>query len=450
MQIGITGIANGGKTVFLSSLLWQLAEIENADDFSLGKIKLSGFRDVSGHGKEAFPFEKFRDSLSRNGQWPEKTTDSFRAICEFHRSDWNKLDFRRLKRLGRLQHNDVQKLEFFDFAGERIADAAIAAFDNYAEWSAHMLQHFESHADYRAAAMPFMQHLENLSDETEAAEIIHAYKLVLAGLAIGYKPLVSPSVFLLGRDGSAAGIAPDRALAASRLSGLDEEHQFAPLSAAAMEACPKLAVQMARNYKKYRRNVAAPLFEEIGKSRRLVVLVDIPSLLAGGVGRYNDNRQIVLDLFDALRPNSSIGAKLLNLLTFWKGGLEKVAFVAVKSDLVHPDDIKNGRVESLLRQMTVKAKGMLPNVEFGWFVCSAIQSTRSGNTSNTLIGRPAVNNQEKEEREFTIPTLPENWPGNWSPGDFRFTSVLPAIHPNLQVPPKQFGMDRVFRFLIEE
>ena len=69
------------------------------------------------------------------------------------------------------------------------------------------------------------------------------------------------------------------------------------------EASPELAKTMARNYKQYRKQLALPLFEELAGSQSLIVLVDIPSLLAGGVGRYNDNRQIVLDLIDAVRSD---------------------------------------------------------------------------------------------------------------------------------------------------
>lgn len=442
MQVGITGIANGGKTVFLTSLLWQLAEIESAEDFSLGNIELSGFREIAPSDKEVgiFPFDEYRDMLSRNGKWPKKTNDCFRYACKFHRSD-----MKGLRRLGK----DGQKMEFFDFPGERIADAAIAAFNDYAEWSEHVLRHFKSHTDYRAATDPFFQCLEGVSDQTNPDKVIHTYRLVLAGLILGYKPLVSPSVFLLDRDGTQANFGTDEALASSRFSGLNQKQQFAPLSKDAMKACPKLAKSMAKNYKKYRKTLAIPLFEEIGKSQRLVVLVDIPSLLAGGVGRYNDNRQVVLDLFDALRPDSSIGAKLMKLFTFWKGSLKKVAFVAVKSDLVKPEDIKNGRVEGLLRQMTLKAKGNLPDVEFKWFVCSAIQSTRGGSAEGTLIGRLTKNNPEKKEMEFSVPSIPVNWPEEWSPGEYSFSSVLPKVSSNFQVPPKHIGLDRVFRFLIE-
>jgi predicted YcjX-like family ATPase len=453
MQVGITGIANGGKTVFLSSLLWQLAERESAE-FELNGIRVDGFSELparSGDGVTEFPFKRYRDSLAHSGQWPEKTTDCFRYACSFKRSDWKRLNFGRLKRLGRLQHNEVQRLRFFDFPGERIADAAIAAFDDYAAWSDHMLHHFQSHQDYRAALTPYLKLLDELGEESEeerSARIVHAYKLVLAGLVHGYKPLISPSTFLLDQKGNQARPASDEALASSRICGLDADRQFAPLPESVRSALPRLAKQMAKHYRAYRRQLAAPLFEEIGRSRCLIVLVDIPSLLAGGVGRYNDNRQIVLDLFDALRPDSSLGGKLWNLLTFWKGSLKRVAFVAAKADLVDPVDMANGRLESLLRQMTTRASQMLPNMEFDWFVCSAIRSTRAGSKPGTLVGRPVRNNPEGAEMEYAVSGLPERWPDDWAAGDFRFPNVLPEVPKNLQIPPSHLGLDRLFNFLI--
>ena len=117
---------------------------------------------------------------------------------------------------------------------------------------------------------------------------------------------------------------------------------------------------------------------------------------------------------------------------------------------MHPDDVRNGRLTSLLQQMTIRAKNMMPGIEFEWFVCSAIQSTRAGSAPATLIGKKAMNNTGRHEVEFAVPALPDSWPDDWGAGEFRFTIVLPNVSKNLQIPPKHIGLDRLFDFLIRE
>ena len=447
-RIAVTGIQGGGKTVFLTSLLWQLIEFADADFHFGGGARIEGFREVrqvpdaGNDAFETFPLESYRDALSRNGRWPRKTTDCARYVCEYRRSDRRGIS---LRRLAKLQWSSRQRLELFDFPGERIADAAIAAFADYAAWSDHILGHFESHGDYREATADFLQTVK--ADAAPAAEIVLAYKRALGRLIVGYKPLVSPSVFLLDPSGDAASAASPEELAATRLAGLSEDEQFAPLPAAVRQGRGDLASAMAERYRRYRRRLVLPVFEQIGRSDGLVVLVDIPSLLMGGVGRYNDNRQILLDLFDALRGDESMVGQLLRLLQFWRGGPSRVALVATKADMVHPDDVESGRLESLLKQMTGRARQMLPDVTFEWFVCSACRSTRRADAPGRIIGQLTYDNPERRTMEFAVSSLPETWPGDWQPGQFRFHRVEPQAPRNLQVPPAQLGLDRIFEFL---
>ena len=88
-----------------------------------------------------------------------------------------------------------------------------------------------------------------------------------------------------------------------------------------------------------------PVFRELSSVKCLVVQIDIVSLLAGGVGRYNDNRQIFLDLFKTFRTDSSLGSRIMRLFKLWSRRLERVAFVAVKADMVRPSDIENKKLE---------------------------------------------------------------------------------------------------------
>lgn len=447
MKISLTGIAGGGKTVFLTALLWHLMEIDSGQLFPV-REGFCHFREgpVRGKGCAPFPLDRHRDALARRGIWPEKTVDCHRYSCEIDRGGSPSL-------LGRLRRGlalSRRKLDFFDFPGERIADGAIASFDDYGHWSDHMLDHFRSHSDYAEALAPYFRLLQELESGDGGPEplerIALTYRETLARLIHGYRPLIAPSIFLLDEKGGRAPKVSVDELARTRLCGL-EGAPFAPLPPS-VRARLSGAEAMAAHYGAYRAEMILPLFREIGTSEALIVLVDIPSILAGGVGRYNDNRQIILDLFDVLRPDSSLGARIWRLLTLGRGSLKKVAFVASKADLVDPEDIASGRLESLLRQMTSRARAMLPEARFGWFAASAVRSTRCGGAPGRLIGRLAYGNPERLEKEFDVPPLPETWPDDWQAGTYPFQAVYPDVPRNLQNPPPHLGLDRIIRFLL--
>ncbi len=457
MKIGITGIANGGKTVFLTSLIWQLKEYSSADFKLHDKFGSPKFKHLPNNGPigDRFPFDKYQKKLSQGGEWPEKTTDCHRYTCEIFGKQWKRRGLDKLQLMIGGMFSNTEKLDFFDFAGERIADAAIAAFDDYGEWSDHLLDHYSGHSDYTEATSNYFSAMDELpsnqSDKEDAIDLlIREYKISLGKLIHNYKPLISPSTFLLDTKGNVPDPLSPEELADTRIVGLEKSEQFVPLSAAARETAPDLVAEMRKRFKRYRKDLVLPLFEEIFASQRLVVLVDIPSLLQGGVGRFNDNRQVLLDLFHAVDPDGPLGGLIAKIRSFFGSSLEKVAFVATKADMVAHEDVSSDKLKSLLEQMTEGTKSILPDVEFECFVCSAIQSSRRGEEADQLIGCPARNADSELEQEFKVSRLPETWPDNWSAGEFRFTELHPKVSKNYLKPPKQEGLNRIFEYLITE
>ncbi len=439
VRVALTGIAGGGKTVFLSSLIAQLSEFDSASFKPRGDVCIHDFRELQIRNKnwKQFKFDTYRECLAR-GIWPQKTVASAKYLCDYARSDWERsFSFNRLYR---------QSLEFFDFPGERISDAAIAAYKDYSDWSEHILLHFTDHHEYS-------QHLENYLTSIQSVsrlntiEVIKQYRLLLARLIIDYKPLISPSTFLLSADGNVAKPAAAEEIAAHQHCGLREGCEFAPLPRSILEKHPEILSDMQDAYKDYRQNIALPLFDEISQANCLVVLIDIPSLLAGGVDRYNDNRQILLDLFDTIRSDTGIGKLLKQFLSFFTGGLERVAFVATKMDMVDKKDIENGKLRGLLKLMTQRARRALPDIEFDWFTCSACYSTKNSDKPNHLIGKLHLNNPDNQWIEYPVPELPDIWPESWDYHDYPFYSILPDAPRNMQIPPNQTGLERIFDFI---
>lgn len=436
-KVAITGIHNSGKTMFLTSLLWQLDAFDK-ERFPLGEsIEISAFREISSNvgGMDMDTFRSYRSKMRSEGRWPRKTKDIHRFRCQFKRSDkgW--------KFLGNEIISPLQQLDILDFPGERIADAAIAAYGDFDQWSDYMFTHFADNHGYNEAEERLRKALdaENLKIETAVGE----YRKILVNFIRNYRPMISPSVFFLDSEGDLLG--PEKiesAVLEQRPCGLDADSQFAPLPKLVREKNPELTTKMRKHFNRYHKHMVKPLFDDLAKSDSLIVLVDIPSLLVGGVERYNDNYQIIHDLFDV------ISRKKFKILP---SSLKRIAFVATKIDLVLWSDLHDKRLMSLLKEMNSHAVGLLPDgIKIGWFECSACWSTKDGESENTLSGVlwDDKENPGKESLGFSVSPLPDTWPDHWNYGDYLFQEVYPYIPSNNQKPPRHQGLSEVFNFAV--
>jgi uncharacterized protein len=443
-KIAIIGTARSGKTVFLTSLINHLME-HNHIDFRIGKNNIVTIRDmkilpVSKKIGGKFNYSAYRDALVHQGKWPEKTRDTSHVLCNFKRSDWKW---------------NRSELHFFDLPGERIADAAIAQYENYAEWSDHVLENINGSTPYRELAGEFLGALNNI-DGCSVSELINSYKLALAHFYINFRTMITPSTFILDQNGQTPKSRTKEEFLSEHnkcFSGLgpgkdNEDQQFVPLPEKIREKKPELVQQFVTHYKLYRKQIAKPIFDHLKSCNRLIVLVDIPSLLNGGVAMYNDNRQILEDLFNILQPESWL-MRLFSSHT----KLNRVAFVATKSDIVHPADIDKNLLLNLLREMTDKFAVNLSefDVERKFFTCSAIVSAQPADGEYQMRGLLRDNkNPELSEKIFSVPKLPPRWPEDWKYGDFKFPSVWPRIPANKAIPPKHDGLDKIFDFITED
>src|SRR5262249_45219660 len=221
--------------------------------------------------------------------------------------------------------------------------------------SEKMLSLFINDTSYRTCSAPFLDAIAKPG--AGAAELLHTYKLALANLILNFKPLISPSTFLLDVHGQPARPDTPENLAATRFSGLDATSEFCPLPAPLRTPGSGLFENFSTRYGRYVEQVVVPTLMAFKSCTALVVLVDVTMLLAGGVGMYDDNRQIVRDLFDVLSPgeHTLLGPLLRGLTKVflphqWRPGwITRVAFVAPKMDLVHPAD--RDRMLMLMKRM---------------------------------------------------------------------------------------------------
>jgi predicted YcjX-like family ATPase len=218
------------------------------------------------------------------------------------------------------------------------------------------------------------------------------------------------------------------------------------------------------HYGRYVREVVEPTILAFKSCTALVVLVDVTMLLAGGVGMYDDNRQIIRDLFDVLSPgeNAVVGPLWRGLTTLllphqWRPGwITRVAFVAPKLDLVHPAD--RDRMLMLLRRMVERHAADRDGLKFDFFNLASVVSTRTlpleGTGPRVLIGSPLRGADGKKqppgpEQRFTVSALPDDWPIEWPAGRYAFPEVYPRMPARKDFPPDHVNLDRLASFVID-
>ena len=445
-RIGVVGLYNAGKTVLLTSLINHL-EHHDPDRFRLGTggVRVRRFEPhPPDAGWAAFNYPGFRDALVHRGRWPEKTKDRSQYACSFERSDWTFSD---------------ALVKLYDLPGERLADAAMLG-RSYAEWSDHFLNIVHNDTPYRTCCGPFLATLKQ--DQPVFTELLATYKLSLANLVLQYKPLITPSSFFLAADGSLARGSTANEIAAGRVCGLEAGSEFVPLPAAMRTAEPKVATALATRYEQYKAEIVTPFLRALRSCHSLIVMVDVPMVLSAGVGMYDDNRQILRDLFHVLDPGEStferVGRQLAKAFLphdLRPGGITRVAFVAPKMDLVHPSD--RDRMEGLLRRMIGKLAENRDGLDYRYFNCAAVVSTKvlpADGGGRYLVGVPYRSADGRRtppgsDQRFIVSELPDDWPHDWPAGEYVFPEVYPAVPTRKDCPPEQINLDRVFDFVLD-
>ncbi|MBM3981835.1 MAG: YcjX family protein [Planctomycetes bacterium] len=447
-RVGVVGLYSSGKTVLLTSLINHLQD-HDPDRFPLGRPGTQ-LRRFTVHGPDrgwaAFNYTGHRDALVNAGLWPRKTTDRAQFVCQFERSDWRFSDC---------------LLKLYDLPGERVADAAMLGRD-FTGWSERVLNQFVNDTAYRTCCAPFLEAVKK-PGVTEG-ELLSTYRLALANLILSYKPLITPSTFLLDLKGQPARPAAPAELAAARHCGLDEANQFCPLPADLRAPGTPLFDTFVGRYNQYVEQVVVPTVAAFRSCTALVVLVDVTMLLAGGVGMYDDNRQIVRDLFDVLAPGENTffgplarGLGKVFLPHQWRPGwITRVAFCAPKLDLVHPND--RDRMLLLMRRMVERFAGDRDGLRYEFFNVSSVVSTKAlpagAGEPRALLGTPLRGADGRKvppgaEQRFTASELPDDWPLEWAAGRYAFPEVYPRMPARKDYPPDQVNLDKLATFVIE-
>lgn len=441
-RIAVTGLAGSGKTVFLLSLLQHLEHFD-PDRFRIrdgGSI--GAFRELSAAGAfDPFPRTRLRARLMEAQEvgWPEKTRDIYNYRCSFEYSGLG---------LGTRLWNTVRQAswlsarvewDILDFPGERLSDSLIARHETFAGWSDELLDLWDSYDRLRASVAEYLDVLSGPVPPVDTT-VLDGYKRCLAGMVHNKNQMITPSTFMLDRGGNGVFTMEDvQNHGRNRVSGLAGA-EFSPLPRDFREVNPGMAERFSDHYERYRTTVVGPLFEAINGCDTLLVLIDIPGILTGGVGRYNDTNHLIETLAGNIVPSR-----------FFTTNVDKAAFVASKSDMIHARDQDNLR--ELVEDMMRIARNKQPGIRrYEAFVASSWVSAESVDLEDggrALRGIPA-RDPDRKVRVFRVPELKPDWPGDWPPEDARYS--YPRLSPpplaNRFMAPEQRNLDRIFDFIM--
>jgi predicted YcjX-like family ATPase len=433
-NIALTGSACSGKTNFLTSLIWHLDRL-NQKKFDVKGAKKGNDRvpiklskiELAPDRKSTFNFPLMRTKLTTNFEFAEKTLDTQDYSIEFDRDDW------RIYR---------QRLQFFDFPGERFADTAIACYDKYDNWATSQINDLQNEP---TIAKEIKDYLDAVSTATDKQQCIYEYRQLLIRLWHKYCTLISPSVFSLDQNGkhlSSASTDPQKQPVG--LLG----YEFCPLPKDILDGHADILTTFRQNYKRYQKQVVFPAFKRLFSAQKLLIFVDIPSILMAGSNRLNNEQKIIENTLKALDHNTFIGKRIYKFLSI-KRNIYDIAFVATKADMVHRDDFNNGKFKNLLKDMS-SFVGTHFSFNCKHFACSAICSSLPDTFPN-MIGKlknPPDGFKPEDKVKYAVSPLPDEWPPAFQAGTYTFPDLLPNVSESQMYPPEHIDLDIIFNHLI--
>lgn len=418
-KIGILGSANSGKTIFLTSLLWNLMDY-SPERFSLGiGIEISDFKILRNKSHD-FKFSSYKNTFLQMHRWPEKTQDYSIATCMYHQK-------------GKLCD---RKLSFVDIPGERMSDILMWTMKDYDGWVEKLVESWQENPQIWLLMEPYW----NMAQQSDCDfnELDFVYRQAMRCLLGHYCP-ITPSTYYLDMEGGMLGegnglqngkVTPERPI----WSG----GELLPLPISWRDTHPELYAKVSGNFLRYRKQVLKPLFDQINDCDHFIFCVDVLNILMSGPELLLQTQREFRSFIEELKPS-----KLVRFLNHIGRNPPRLAFVATKSDLVASKD--KDRFASLLRDFVNPLH--YSGIDREAFICSACVSTdvrEDASGKRYLIGRHGDHPDCEIELDCQ---LPDEWPDKWRGEDYAFPEVAPRL--SSARAPLQKNLDRIFAFVVE-
>ncbi len=329
LRLGVTGLSNSGKTVFITALVHALTKETRLPVFEAhaqGRIT-RGY--LEPQPDDELPRFSYEDHLARlsadNRTWP----DSTRRVSQLRLT----LEYEPRGLIARNFQSGKLHIDIVDYPGEWLLDLPLMNM-TYRQWSETTIA--ASWKEPRASlAKAWHSHLATL-DAGCAAKELHAVKaaeLFTAYLAKCREDDVALSSLLPGRF-----LMPGDFAGSPLLT-------FAPLNIAPDQECPKgsLGDLMERRYDSYVSKIVRPFFfSYFARLDRQIVLVDALSALNAGPAAVKDLKNALTQVLACFRMGTnSMFSRVLGRR------IDQILFAATKADLLH--QTSHDRLENILR-----------------------------------------------------------------------------------------------------
>lgn len=432
LRLGVTGLAEAGKTVFVTALVQALlhpAGLPRLPVVAQGRLRTVLLRPQPSQDLPRFPFEECAARLTgRDGTpaWPESTRNQAEL----------RLSLRYLPGglLGRLGER-VLHLDLFDYPGEWLLDLALLRQD-FEEWSAATLAAVRQ-SGTMPEAVAFLELLQNLSPEQadRAAE----------GRAIEAAQRFTD--YLLARRqelGRSAPLGPGRFLLPGELAG-SPLLTFAPLLPADGRRSERGSLRrlMAERYEAYRDKVVREFHERhFSRLDRQVVLIDLAGHLSVSEGRADAAAQALDAVLAALKVGGS------GWLPRWLAPrIDRVLFAATKADHL-PSEQHAVLEEQLRRKLDASLRRTAySGAQLQTMALASLRATREvearGEGRRYVAGTPHDGGKPLAHFPGRLPQS-----GRLPPGAFRIARFRPPDGLDPDGPWPHLGLDRALAFLL--
>ena len=380
VRLGVTGLSNSGKTIFVTSLVRNLIERAPMPAFDVngeGRLERVYLRPQPDDHVPRFDYERHLATMLEERNWPQST----RRISQLRLT----FEFDPVGFWGRNIRGGILNVDLVDYPGEWLLDLPLLNW-TYAEWSARSLESVKR-PPRSGLAREWRDFTANLTrtsadDETDARQA--------AKLFTTYLKACREEQFSL------SALPPGRFLMPGDLEG-SPALTFAPLPQEFNQADKRrsLYAMMERRYESYKSVVVKPFFRDhFARLDRQIVLVDALSALNAGPDALRDLESALTDILRCFRPGkNSWLSSVLNRR------VERILVAATKADHLHRES--HDRLEAIARRLTQSAieRAEFSGAKVRAMAMASVRATQEakadydGEMLNCIIGRPLAGEQ---------------------------------------------------------
>lgn len=352
VRLGVTGMSDAGKTVFITALVHGLmrgGRFPVFEAMATGRVAEVRLAPQPDDAVPRFDYETHLRALVLDRRWPESTRriSELRLVIEYQ------------SKRGAMR---TLTLDIVDYPGEWLLDLPLLNM-SYEQWSAESLA--LSRQQPRAAlASHWHDHLRALDPLGPAHE-----QTALAATALFSAYLKS----CRDQQYAMSMLPPGHFLMPGDFAG-SPALTFVPLDIPRDGAAPhgSLWSMMHRRYESYKRVLVKPFFREhFARLDRQIVLVDVLAALNAGPEALRDLERALA----AVLACFSAGQKSI-FSTLFNPRIDRILFAATKADHLHRSS--HDQLEAILRRLTESAlqKAQMAGAEVDVVALAALRATR--------------------------------------------------------------------------